>query len=360
MTDPASEQTAGRSRPRRALILKPCCLGDVLLTTPLASVVAAAWPDATLDWAVDSHSKPALRGNPHVSSLIDASHCVGGDYRAEGLLRLIWSIRQGAYEIGFIPERSPVAAAVAFLGGIPVRVGLDSGGRGRLHTIRVRVEGIRHEADLYLDLARVLGLAAEDMRPVYHVAETDRQVAERMLDGGPPRGPRVAIHAGGGVNPGMRLTEKRWPERRFGALIRRMSEELEARTVLLGGPGDRAAADCILRAAGAAAGEVEADLVGRLSLGQSAAVIEMCDLYIGGDTGATHLATAVGTPVVAIFGPTDPRRYGPAPGTGTVVSPPSGAVDALRDARGSRAIEQVTVEAVWSAVLSTLQHTTRE
>jgi ADP-heptose:LPS heptosyltransferase len=92
------------------------------------------------------------------------------------------------------------------------------------------------------------------------------------------------------------------------------------------------------------------DMAGRLTFGQTAAAIERCDVYVGNDTGVTILASAVGTPVVAIFGPSDPRRYGPVDGAGIAVAPPGRPVNRLADAAGSRAVDAVTVEQVLSAV----------
>jgi ADP-heptose:LPS heptosyltransferase len=95
---------------------------------------------------------------------------------------------------------------------------------------------------------------------------------------------------------------------------------------------------------------------GATTLGQTAALLEAADLFLGNDTGIAHLAAAVGTPVVVVFGPTDPRRYGPLPGSGVAVAPEAGSgpaaavADRLRDARGSRAVASVSVERVWAAM----------
>ncbi len=332
--------------PLRVLILKPCCLGDVLLATPLARALAEAWPEAAIDWAVDDHSRPILAGNPHLAERLDATGVVRGAYNLAALPRLIRAVRRGGYDVVFVPDRSPVMTLVAWLGGVAERVGLDSAGRGRLHTVRVPVPPLRHEAALYLDLARAAGVPAGDPRPVFRVSKGDRAAALRALSSLPAAGLRVALHPGGGVNPGMRLPEKRWPAQRFGALVDRLSRGLGAHLVLLGGPGE-----CdVVSAVQTAARVPVLDLAGQLELGQVAAVIEACDLYVGNDTGVTHLATAVGTPVVAIFGPTDPRRYGPVPGTGVAVAPPDGAVDRLADAVGSCAVEAVSLAQVWAAV----------
>lgn len=381
----------------RILVLKPCCLGDVLLATPLAAALAAAWPTAVLDWAVDRHSLPALANNPHVAGRLDATGCVRGNWRPAGLARLLLALRRGRYDLAFIPERSPVMAGLPALAGIPRRVGLDSGGRGRWHTVRVPVPATvasspggaarpatvapRHEAELYLDLARAVGLQPGPPALVFRPTRGDQLKARRalaaLLTEGPPgatagagrrspsvevprpdaaiRGPDtarasgqdgmlVAVHLGGGVNPGMTLAEKRWPPERWGPLLDRLQGH-QARIVVLGGPRDREYVDAVRAGTGAPL----LDLAGRLTLGEVAAVLQTADLYVGHDTGVSHLATAVGAPAVVIFGPTDPRRYGPLPGTGIAVAPAMGAVDSLAAAQGSVAIRAVGVEEVWRA-----------
>ncbi len=138
--------------------MKTCCLGDVLLATPLARALAGGAVGGVVDWAVDGHSVAALANNPSVGARLDATGCVRGAWRPARLARLLLAMRAGRYDTAFVPERSPVLAVLPRLAGIPVRVGLDSGGRGRSHTVRVPVRPGRHEAELYLDLARAVGI----------------------------------------------------------------------------------------------------------------------------------------------------------------------------------------------------------
>lgn len=323
------------------------------MATALARAIKAAWPATELDFAVGDHSRPALAGNPDIRALVDASGCLRGERPAIAAPRLAWRLRRRRYGMAFVPDRSPITAVVARLAGIPVRVGLDSGGRGRWHTIRVPVPPGRHEIELYLDLARAVGLPVPDQpRPVFVPAAADRARAGALLgnDAGGRTGPRVAIHPGGGVNPGMAMLGKRWPAERFAAVADGLAAA-GARIVLLGGPGDQAAVAAVLAAAAPATRDRLIDGAGRLSLGEVGAVIERCDLYLGNDTGVTHLAAAVGTPVVAVFGPTRPDRYGPLPGAGIAVAPVDGPAptDDLAAAAASDAILGVPVDAVAAA-----------
>lgn len=362
--------------PRRVLILKPCCLGDVLLATPLAAALRAAWPLARIDWAVDAHSRPALLGNPHVDGLLDASGCIRGNLRPTRLIATARRLRRGRYDAVFVPDRSPVLGLLARLSGAPLRVGLGAGWRARAYTHAVPApwEPPRHEADLYLDLARVLGIRPQDpVRAVYRPSDEARSAAAEVLRAaevgaaatdairtadGPaadPSGaavPWVAVHPGGGVNPGMSLLAKRWPADRFAAVAGRLAAERGARILLLGARGDEDAAAAFAAALPAAARARLLDRAGRADLALAAALVERCALYLGNDSGLAHLAAAVGTPVAVVFGPTRPERYGPLPGCGLAVAPPVGtaAGDALDTLAGSTAIQAVTVAAVREAV----------
>lgn len=352
-----------RPPPRRIVLLKPCCIGDVLMATPLARSLKAAWPEAALDWAVGDHSRAVLAGNPDVDACLDATGTLRADLRPRAVARLVAALRRGRYDAAFVAERSPIPAVVARLAGIPLRVGLDSGGRGRWHTVRVPTgpDDPRHETEIYLDLARAVGVPAADPRPVFVPSAADAAAAAAaaaaavVAAGGAawPR-PWLVVHPGGGQNPGAERLDKRWPADRFAAVAARWSAAGTA--IVIGGPGDVAlAADVAARAvadSGDSAGAASAlrapapvaTLAGRLALGATAALVARCDVYLGNDSGVAHLAAAVGTPVVAVFGPTSAARYGPVPGAGEAVAAGGTAGGTAGDIRA------VTVDAVWAAV----------
>ncbi|MEO8083759.1 MAG: glycosyltransferase family 9 protein, partial [Ardenticatenales bacterium] len=314
--------------PHRIVLLKPCCIGDVLMTTPLARSLKAAWPAATIDWAVGGHSRAVLAGNPDVHALLDASGTMRGDLSLGAIVRLVLALRRGRYDAAFIAERSPLPAAIARLAGIPVRVGLDSGGRGRLHTVRVpaQPDDPRHETDIYLDLARAVGAPATDPRPVFVPSPADVEAARAVVEavetarGGPLPRPWLIVHPGGGQNPGAEHLAKRWPAARFGVIAARVAARLGGSAILVGGPDDvRLGGDVLAGAVADRADRADigpdgpdepggrdrvVDATGRLSLGATAALVAHADAYLGNDSGVAHLAAAVGTPVVAIFGPT--------------------------------------------------------
>jgi ADP-heptose:LPS heptosyltransferase len=351
--------------PARVLILKPCCIGDVLLASPLAAAVRAAWPGAVLNWAADRHSHDVAACVPGVDAVIEAEGCVPGAYSLGGLFRLTVLVKAGAYDVVLVPDRSAVLGAVPWLARVPLRAGLDSGGRGRFYTHRVPVDESVHEAALYAAVGRAAGLSPDSTSLRFEPLTTDREMADWLF---PRTARRVAMHPGGGINPGMALLEKRWPPERYAEICADLAKA-GAQVVLLGDDGDRDAVDTVIQALPidlreaidrgaerAAADAPIVDLCGSLDLGLTGAVIARCNVFVGNDSGIAHLAVAVGTPAVVVFGPTDARRYGPPTGRGTAVTPPGGppVASSLAAARGSRAVETVTVDAVRAALVGWL------
>jgi lipopolysaccharide heptosyltransferase II len=340
------------ARPRSILVLKPCCLGDVLAATALVRELRLAFPDTKLDFAVGRWSQPAVETNPRIDELIDCGRVGSGRYSPAEYLELVRQIRARRYEVCFVPERSVWLTMIPWLAGIPVRVGIDSGGRGFSLTVRVPWRPPRNEAELYLDLLRAVGIEPRNPRVEFFPRAEDRVWARGIL--GPHR-PRVVIQPGGGVNPGMVLPAKRWPPDRFVEIGRRVLE-LGGTVVVIGTAWDRAAVTPVLRRLqGLASPGRLVNLVDGVDFVRLGAVLAEADLFIGPDSGPMHLAAAVGTPTVAIFGPSSPEVYRPlAPNVVTLYNPvPTSPcfVNGRWNAacRNWACIRAVSVDEVWAA-----------
>ena len=282
-------------QPKRVLIVKPCCIGDVILTTPLLECLRRAWPDAVINWLVDRWSIEAIRNHPLLDNAIEAAPRLSGRVG-----------QMAGYDLVVVPDRSPTLGAAAWYSGVPHRAGLDSDGRGFAYTVRAPVDSteVRHEAEIYLDVGRALGLDTTDCRSRFEPTEAQTQRMANKLD---LSHPFAIIHAGGGVNPGMNMPVKRWPAKCFAALAERCVTHLGLRVMVLGGPGDGPITAEVLRTMRVPA----IDLTGQLNLGEVGALAQRATLYVGNDTGLSHLAVAAGARTLMIFGPSDPRRYGP-------------------------------------------------
>jgi lipopolysaccharide heptosyltransferase II len=280
-----------------SVVIQTAFLGDVVLTTPLLTVLAER--HGPVDVVTTPAAAPLLASHPAVRRVIPYDKR-GGDRGARGLRQLAARLGAERYEAAYLPHRSLRTAALAFLARIPRRVGFADGwwvlyteSRPRPHT--------GHEID------RLLALAGEPSRhhtlPTLQLSVADVARAKALLGMGTIRSPYAVLA------PGSIWGSKRWPQ--FAALTRRLVERLDV--VLVGGSEDAALAEGIVagvRDAGAAHRALT--LCGRLSLRESAAVIQDAVVLVTNDSAPLHFGQAVGTPTVAIFGPTIPAfGFGP-------------------------------------------------
>jgi len=345
-----------RRYPRAIVVIKPCCLGDLIMTTPLLEVLRRSYPQATITYVAGSWSKVIAEHQPMVDRVIDCDTVgIPGRYRFRDYLALAMRLRRHRFELALVLDRSPMLTLLPWLAGIPRRVGLDSQGRGFSLTDRVPVSSslthLQHEADMYLDLARTLNLSID--RPRMHFAPTSEEQAAVVRS----QCRQVAIFPGGGSNPGMELTAKRWPLERYRELTRRLIHDLNVQVLLIGGPGDTTLTQALMDGLDVPPDSV-LDLAGKLQFGQLAAQLQACSLFVGNDSSPMHLAAAVGIPVLAIFGPTSPQEYGPYP----TDDPKHGAIwrhptatpcfflGKMRNCSDCTCMQAVTVDEVWSAV----------
>jgi len=300
--------------PRKALILQPCCLRQVMLTTPLLAALSDGFPDTQFDWAVSDWARPAIAGNQRLTELIAAGEA---NLRRVGRLemeRFILRLRREQYDTCFIPAQSSRLSYIAWRAGIRQRVGLSVGGRGFAHTIAVRPpSGERQAAARYLALASAVGVRShviEGAEMEFHAGDGERTAVTRWLieelDWLGDR-PLVVIHPGGGKNPVQTNLKRRWPAERFARLAGYLVHHQQAIIVLVGGPDERSLANEV-------AGMIPAKVVnqaGNLSLGEVGALCELAGLYVGNDVGPTYIAAATGCPTLAIFGAADPTVSAP-------------------------------------------------
>lgn len=305
---------------RRILLVKPSALGDVVHALPVVATLKRRYPRVPLDWLIEEEAAPLLAGHPGVADFV-----VSGRRRWQRELRrprqagaalreiraFVGELRRRRYDVvldlqGLMKSALYVAAA-----GAPLRVGLADGREGSrwvlTHRVPVPPQPV-HAVERYLALA-----AAVDAREVVRdfaipVTASDREAVGAFLADVPR--PCVVLH------PAARWGTKLWEAERWRAVAGAMAAA--GRGVVFTG----SAADAPLVAA-ICAGLAPAprSLAGRLSLKHLAAVLELADLMITVDSGPMHLAAAMGTRVLALFGPTDPARTGPL-GPGRVLQRP--------------------------------------
>ena len=263
------------------LVIQTAFLGDVVLTTALLSALAAQ--HGAVDVVTTPMAAPLLETHPAVARVIPYDKR-GKDRGWAGLSSLANRLKAAGYKRAYLPHRSLRTAALSVLARIPSRVGFK-GPWSFLYTERVPKPRIGHEADRLLTLANG---APEVYRPHLRCTAEDETVAAALMEG------RFIA-----VAPGSIWGSKRWPY--YPQLAERLPRDVGV--VVVGGEDDAGLGEQIV-AAVRPSGRRAVNACGKLTLRQSAALIKRAELLVTNDSAPLHLATAMGTPVVALFGPT--------------------------------------------------------
>lgn len=300
---------SGPLQPQRIVLILPCCIGDVVLATATLAALRRGYPDAHITWAVGGWSRRAVEQHPALNAVLDTGPSALPVRTLRGLLHFVRQLRGGHYDLAVSLVRSPLMSVALLLSGIRWRAGLDSAGRGFGYNIRapIRPDERRSEGDIYLDVARALGLNAAGCRANVPVSDADAASSRALLAERGIIGRYLVLNPAGGQNPGMRLDVKRWPPDQFAALADRLAVRYDASVVLVAGPDDGALIEAVQRRLARPA----AAFAGALSFGQIGALAKAALVYVGNDTGLTHYAAAAGAKTVMILGPSDPLRYAP-------------------------------------------------
>jgi ADP-heptose:LPS heptosyltransferase len=289
-------------------MILPCCIGDVVLGTAVLHALRRAYPDAHITWAVGSWSRDAITRHPELNGILDTGPAALPIKSLGNFLRFVRQLRGGDFDLAVSLIRSPLMSLAVALSGIPVRAGVDSAGRGFGYNIRADVNPAseRHEAEIYLDVARVLGVdtggcyANTPPHPDDLVAAR-AAVASLNIDG-----QFAVINPAGGSNPGMVLDAKRYPPQGLSVIAHGLQAN-GLQVIVTAGPNDGLVVEALQR-------EMDAPLptlVGQVTLSQIGALASLARVYIGNDTGLTHLAAASGAKTVMLMGPSSPNRYAP-------------------------------------------------
>jgi len=293
------------------LVLKPRSLGDVLMTTPLVATLRTAYPDARIDFAVGSRSRAGLLTNPDLNEVIPLFDGDGSpEQQTLAAIRAASRLRWRRYDLAFCADDSALVHLTAYLAGIPRRFGLAGRRRTPFLTDPVSVPPDSHEVDAHLALAEKAGLKRflrRDLKNVPTQVSLEHSIQllkSRAFDELPFR---VALCPGGGDAPDDTVYHRRWPGERYALLANEMIERYGGGVVLLGDESERELNFLVRNDIN----HPVLDLTGRLDLDGMGAVMQLCDAVIANDTASMHLAVAVGTPTVGIFGPSSARRTGP-------------------------------------------------
>jgi heptosyltransferase-2 len=293
-------------------------VGDAIMALPALRVVRAKFADAHIAIVARPYVADIYRGQGVCDELI-AYDPRGAEKGIGGRERLAERLRAGKFDAALLLQNAFDAAWLAWRAGIPERIGYARDGRGILLTKAVAApragEIPAHEQFYYLELVRRAGWVERvegESEITLSVSREAAEAAERTLIGAGVRSCgdggagalRVAIGAGASYG-----SAKCWLPERFAEVANRLMAESGAEIILFGTAGEMAVSNAIV----AGMKRPPIDLTGKTAIAELPALLSRCQLFIGNDSGAMHVASAVGLPVVAIFGPTDP--FGTAPVT---------------------------------------------
>lgn len=309
----------------RILVFAYHGLGNFIMYTPALKLLREQFPAARIDLQVGNNTgcEEVLGGAHFFDNIYNLPYSAG----VRAWARRAGEIRKARYDLTineFHSHSWPLALLVT-ASGAPYRLGhVTSPGwseqfsrYGFLFNIPVRMREDEHEIERYLDLARAIGITGmpyTEARTFIHLTGADREFAKGFVDSH-GLGPATSlIGMQPGTSPAMRW--KQWPVERYRAVVERLLKEMPgAGFLLFGSPSETA---MIARMAEGLGPRVSV-AAGKTTVKQAAALIEKCDLLVCNDSGLMHAAVAVGTPVVAIYGPTDIRRTAPLGPAHTVV-----------------------------------------
>ena len=267
----------------------------MVLTEPVVAALRDAVPAVEIGFAVKEKYLALVAAHPCVTTL----HALGDGPGA--MSDLARDIRAADYSAVVDLHKSARTASIVRSSGIPIRTAY----RKREFSDAVRVRFLRRPfrarrllVRRYLDALEPLGIRAPYREPRLYVSDADAERAGALLDrlGLPPSGYAVVV-------PGSVWPTKRWPRERFREVAGRVASDLGLPVLLLGTPAERELCDDVL------AGASGANLSGETTLGEAAALTARARLFVGNDSGPTHMAKALGVPSVSIFGPTDPGQF---------------------------------------------------
>ena len=330
--------------PSRVVIRTPNWLGDTVLALPAMRALRHHFADASLTIAAPAGVAPLFHEDTGVRA--DAILALPDSLREEVKL-----VRAGRFDVGVLFPNSFWSAWMLRRARVPERWGVARRARGFLLTRKSRAHGGNHQADYYRAMVRGLGVACDETPPSIAASAASRSKASTLLS-------RAGVAAGTrliGVAPGAAYGQaKQWPSARMAEVIARLVREHHVTCLLLGAAHDRPAAREIeswLRSHASDTRPQVIDFVGHTDLGSLVGLSEMCRVFVSNDSGAMHVAAALGTPVVAMFGPTDERTTRPLGAADVLTADVFCRPCHLRDCPiDHRCMKRIEVASVFSAV----------
>lgn len=325
------------------LLIRLSSLGDIVLTTPAIRAVRTHFPNAFIAMLVAKQSADILKHNPHLNKIIEFNR-LAEDKDTGEMLRTLRILRNQRFSLTIDFQRKFRTELLMYFCGAAERVG-----NGRLCTIRVPEQGNKHATEHYFDLLNAAGIPAEDKKLELFFDDTERTDALNLFT-------KVGIGEENltvGLFPGAGWKLREWMPERFAEIGDKLVRHFNTDVLIFGGPKEMA----LVKTVGNLMNENHFLFAGELNIRQFASCIERCNLFISNDTGPMHIAAAVGTPTVALFGPGNHIRFQPLGDIHTInrhdvpCSPCKQFTDKCKD---NICMKGITVDEVWNSICKIL------
>lgn len=291
----------------KILIIKLRAIGDVVLATAVIHNLRQQFPRSVIDFLVEQEAAPVVANNPDLNRVwvYSRKEIAGVPWPRAAMpnIRFLRNLFAQHYDLVFDLFGNPRSALMTWVTRAKRRIGYRFRGRRWAYNILVEPRGDQvHEVEFNLDALRRVRIPICSTEPVFPLVAADKNKIWQWIESNQwQRSFRVALNPSGG------WPAKRWSLVKFAALGRQLIEKYDARLILLWGPGEREIVQQL-------SDQINSESVWvhpPTTLAEQAALLKYCHLFIGNDSGPMHIAAAVGTPAIGIFGPTNANLQGP-------------------------------------------------
>ncbi len=322
-------------------------VGDAVMMLPALASIRRELSKSHISILTKPWVADLFYGNPLVNEVI-LYQSPGKHEGVRGKWNLAQELKREGFDLAILFQNAFEAALIAFLAGIPKRAGYNTDARRILLTEAVPVNGMvkkGHQVDYYREMVKGLGFQNVETIPSLAVSKEQKEESGKILRSLGLMESSLLVGLGPGAAYG---PAKQWFPERFGALAERLSRDFGARILVFGSRGDKTAASLLIQNARVPV----VDLTGKTTLYQAMGLMAKCSLFVSNDSGLMHVAAALGVPVVAIFGSTDPLRTGPLGRNCRVVRKPLSCVPCFKThcPQERECMERVSVDEVFEEI----------
>lgn len=298
-----AEEAKRRKSPLRILLTRLRYLGDVILTTPVIASLKRRYPQASIHYLVEKYYAPVLLNNPYLDEIIELE-------KGCGSISAVRLMRRRKFTAALDLFYNPRSSLLLYLAGIPIRIGGSRRWRRRLYTKTYSVPAdVKSAVEHHMYPLGFLDAGDGDTMPRIYLTEKERDEGaghlDRILGDYSENDTVVALHPGG------TWPSKRWPVGSFADLARWLAEAMQARVIVITGPGEEGIAGAVADRSDGSARVMDVKPLRTL-----ASVLERCSAVVANDGGVLHMSAALGRPTVGVFGPTETGIWFPYSGKG--------------------------------------------